>query len=87
MSTHPVVPAAGEVTVYSTSWCPYCSLLTSSLVAEGVQFTIVDLDEDPEAAAYVERVNGGNRVVPTVVFPDATTATNPAIDDVRLRLY
>lgn len=87
MSMHPVVPARGEVTVYSTSWCPYCSLLASSLTAERVPFSVIDVDADEAAAQFVERVNRGDRVVPTVVFPDGTSATNPGVDDVRLRLY
>lgn len=87
MSMHPVVPARGQVTVYSTSWCPYCSLLTSGLMDQGVPFSVIDVDADEAAAHYVERVNRGNRVVPTVVFPDGTSATNPGLDDVRLRLY
>ena len=36
--------------------------------------------------AGVERVNGGNRTVPTVVFPDGSAATNPSLAEVRSRL-
>ncbi|GAB48415.1 glutaredoxin domain-containing protein [Mobilicoccus pelagius] len=89
MSTHPVAPEPGSVTVYATSWCPYCSRLLADLEAEPVPHTVVDVDTAPdadEASAAVERINGGNRVVPTVVFPDGTTATNPSLDDVLLRL-
>lgn len=87
--THPLVPAPGTVTVYVTSWCPYCSILLRDLRAEPIPHTIVDVENGPDAAsaaAAVERINGGNRVVPTVVFPDGTTATNPGIDDVLLRV-
>jgi mycoredoxin len=31
-------------------------------------------------------VNGGNRTVPTVVFPDGTAVTNPTLRDVKERL-
>ncbi len=34
----------------------------------------------------MEQVNGGNRTVPTVVFPDGTAATNPSLLDVKARL-
>lgn len=86
MSSHPVVPDAGRVTVYATSWCPYCSMLRSGLAAADVPFTEIDVDADRDAAQFVMSVNGGNRVVPTVVFPDATTATNPEAEQVRRRL-
>jgi len=88
-NAHPVVPEAGSVTVYSTSWCPYCSLLLTDLRDEGIPATVIDVETAPDAAeatAVVERINGGNRVVPTVVFPDGTTATNPGLDDVLLRI-
>lgn len=88
-TTHPVTPAAGSVTVYATSWCPYCSLLLTSLQREEIPFTVIDVEKDDDAdaaSAAVERINGGNRVVPTVVFPDGTTATNPDVEHVRLRL-
>ncbi|WP_052465864.1 glutaredoxin domain-containing protein [Mobilicoccus massiliensis] len=89
MAAHPLVPPPGAVTVYATSWCPYCSLLRRSLEDEGVPFELVDVEQSPDAsaaAAAVEKINGGNRVVPTVVFPDGTTATNPGLDDVLLRI-
>ena len=41
---------------------------------------------DPEAAAWVESVNGGNRVVPTVRYSDGTHATNPEASVVRAKL-
>jgi mycoredoxin len=31
-------------------------------------------------------VNGGNRTVPTVVFPDGTALTNPTVRDVQAKL-
>ena len=39
-----------------------------------------------EAAAFVESVNGGNRVVPTALYSDGTTATNPPASQVRAKL-
>lgn len=40
-------------------------------------YTNIDVDHDAEAAAWVESVNDGNRVVPTVLYSDGTYATNP----------
>jgi mycoredoxin len=31
-------------------------------------------------------VNGGNRTVPTVVFPDGSALTNPSIAEVKAQL-
>lgn len=71
------------ITMYSTTWCGYCRRLKSQLERENIAFTVVDIDNDPQAATFVEGVNGGNRTVPTVRFPDGTALTNPSIKDVK----
>ena len=40
------------------------------LNADGIEFTEIDLEQSPDAAAIVERVNNGNQTVPTLVFSD-----------------
>jgi mycoredoxin len=77
---------SNRVTMYSTPWCGYCRRLKVQLDREGIRYDEIDVDRDPAAAGFVTSVNGGNRTVPTVVFPDGTTATNPSLDDVRQRL-
>ena len=44
------------------------------------------MEQVPDAAAFVESVNGGSRTVPTLVFPDGSAATNPSLAEVRARL-
>ena len=46
----------------------------------------IDIEHDPEAAAFVESVNGGNQTVPTVVFADGTAMTNPTAKQVKEKL-
>ncbi|MFE5311041.1 mycoredoxin [Isoptericola sp. NPDC056573] len=82
----PQLPAPGTVTMYSTAWCGYCRRLRTQLDSEGIGYTVIDIEEQPGTAAFVEQVNGGNQTVPTVVFPDGTAATNPSLLDVKARL-
>lgn len=86
MSDVTTAPAAGTVTMYSTTWCGYCRRLKSQMDAAGVPYTEVNVEEHPEAAAWVEQVNGGNRTVPTLLFPDGSAATNPSLAEVQKRL-
>ncbi|UFU08427.1 mycoredoxin [Ruania halotolerans] len=72
--------------MYSTTWCGYCRRLKGQLDGAGIPFTEVNIEEVPDAAAFVEQVNGGNQTVPTVVFPDGSAATNPSLAQVRERL-
>lgn len=78
-----VLPEPGSIVMYSTTWCGYCRRLKTQLDSAGIAYTVIDIEEQPETAAYVESVNGGNQVVPTVVFPDGTAATNPSLAQVK----
>lgn len=80
------VPADGTITMFSTTWCGYCSRLKSQLDKAGIGYTEVNIEEVPGTAEYVASVNGGNQTVPTVVYPDGTTATNPSLLAVKAAL-
>jgi mycoredoxin len=86
MFTAPTLPSAGTVTMFSTPWCGYCRGLKGALDRAGIVYSEVDIERHQGAADYVMSVNGGNQTVPTVVFPDGTTATNPSLAQIRLRL-
>lgn len=74
------------LTMYTTSWCGYCVRLKSQLERFEVPFSEVNIEEDPDAAAFVGSVNGGNHIVPTVLLPDGTAMTNPSIHQVLAAL-
>ena len=75
-----------ELTIYSTTWCGYCHRLMSQLDREGIAYTSINIEQDPEAAAFVEGVNGGNQTVPTVKFPNGNVLTNPSAAQVKAEL-
>lgn len=74
------------LTLYTTSWCPFCSRLKSGLDRNDVDYTEIDIEADPDAAEFVGSVNGGNHVVPTALYADGSTATNPAVGEVMSKL-
>lgn len=55
------------VTVYSTPTCAYCKVEKQWLTSKGIQYTSVDIEEDKEAAKYVEDVTGRMAVPVTIV--------------------
>jgi mycoredoxin len=75
-----------SVTMYSTPWCGYCHRLKGQLEREGVQFEVVDIEQDPAAAEVVMRINNGNQTVPTLVYADGTAHTNPPAKHVLAKL-
>lgn len=82
----PVVNPVGQLTIYSVSWCGFCRNLKRQLASAGIEVCEVDIERDSAAADYVMAVNGGNQVVPTVLFPDGTALVNPSAAQVRARL-
>jgi mycoredoxin len=77
---------AQPLTMYTTTWCAFCRRLKSQLAADGIEMAEVNIEEEPGAAEYVMSVNGGNQTVPTLVFPDGSTMTNPSAAEVKQRL-
>ena len=75
-----------EIVMYSTTWCGYCRQLKRQLVEQGIVFSEVNIEQTPGAAEFVMSVNGGNQTVPTVLFPDGSTLTNPSLSQVRAQL-
>jgi len=73
-------------TMYTTPWCGYCHRLKSQLEREGIEFDIVDIEQDPEAVEIVASANNGNHTVPTLVYADGTAQTNPSLIQVKDKL-
>lgn len=82
----PISTSTSSFTMYSTPWCGYCKRLKSQLDREGIVFDVVDIEQQPEAAAIVESANNGNQTVPTLVFADGTAQTNPSVAQVKAKL-
>lgn len=73
-------------TMFTTPWCGYCRRLKSQLAREGVEIIEVDIERDPAAAEFVMTVNDGFQTVPTVLFADGSTLTNPSVHAIRQRM-
>lgn len=73
-------------TMYTTPWCGYCHRLKSQLDREGISFELVDIEQDPAAAEIVMEANHGNQTVPTLVYSDGTSMTNPSVAQVKEKL-
>ncbi|MEU7565684.1 mycoredoxin [Streptomyces fradiae] len=81
----------GTVTMYSTTWCGYCRRLKSQMDREGITYSEINIEQDPESAAFVEKVNNGNQTVPTVLITpngggEDVVMTNPSLMQVRQAL-
>ncbi|AKG53273.1 putative glutaredoxin-like protein [Dehalogenimonas sp. WBC-2] len=66
------------ITVYGTAWCPDCLRAKRVFESHGINFKWIDLAQDTAAVTYVEKINKGNRSVPTIVFPDGSIMVEPS---------
>lgn len=72
--------------MFTTTWCGYCSRLKTQLDRVGVAYREVNVEEVDGTSELVMSLNGGNRTVPTVLFPDGSSATNPSLAQVQAKL-
>lgn len=75
-----------QIIVYSTVWCPDCKRAKKFFGEQRVPYVNVDIEQDPDALAYVEKVNNGMRIIPTIVFPDGSTLVEPSNAELARKL-
>ena len=66
------------ITVYGSTWCPDCKQAKKFFGEHRVQYENVDIDENVEGVPFVEKLNNGARVIPTIIFPDGQVLVEPS---------
>jgi len=67
-----------QIVIYSTVWCPDCKRVKKFFGEQRVPYISIDIEQDAEAMAFVEKVNHGKRIIPTIVCPDGTIMVEPS---------
>jgi glutaredoxin-like protein len=78
-------PVRVPVEVYWRPGCPFCASLRTRLKLARIRTRQVNIWDDPEAAARVRSVAGGNETVPTVFVGDVALV-NPTVKDIKRAL-
>ena len=74
------------MTVYGAPWCPDCKRAKQFLGEQRLPYDWVDIDLDEEGRAYVQRVNDGKQIIPTIVFEDGSILVEPTNSELALKL-
>ncbi len=74
------------IVVYGTTWCPDCMRAKRILDQNQIRYKWIDIAQDSQAAAYVQKANGGMRRVPTIVFPDGSMLVEPSNAELARKL-
>ncbi len=67
-----------EITVYGAHWCPDCRRSKQFLGEHQIPYNWVDIEQDPEAEAFVIEKNNGKRIIPTIIFADGSFLVEPS---------
>jgi glutaredoxin 3 len=54
------------ITIYTKSWCPYCSAAKKLLKQKGADFIEIDIEAKPDRRAEMIDKAGGRRTVPQI---------------------
>ena len=74
------------IILYGHEACPMMPPVWGMLKQCKVNFEYVNIRTDHEARQRVREINHGNESVPTLVFPDGTTLTEPPASELRKKL-
>ena len=75
-----------KLIVYGTKWCGDCHRSRRFLDRHVVPYEWVDVEDNPAATDRVLTINKGRRSVPTIIFPDGSTLTEPSNSELAAKL-
>lgn len=67
-----------KILLYATTWCYQSRNTRAFLDRHQVDYEFIDIDKDQAGEEFVLKTNYGYRSVPTLLFPDGTTLTEPS---------
>ena len=78
--------AVSKIVMYGADWCGDCQRSKQYFADHSVEYTYIDLVQQPEQYEEVTRRNGGAKSIPVIVFADGTQLTEPSNDQLREKL-
>lgn len=74
------------IKLYGTSWCGGTRRARRMLDDNKIPYRWIDIDQDKEAQAFVEKTNKGFRSVPTILFTDGSLLVEPSDEQLAEKL-
>ena len=72
--------------MYGAAWCGDCRRSKAFLDGKAVEYNYIDVEADESASDKVIEINGGQRSIPVILFPDGTHMTEPSDKDLEAKL-
>ncbi len=75
-----------KIVLYATAWCYMSRTTRAFLDRNQIAYDYVDIDKDKAGEEFVMKTNRGYRSVPTLLFPDGSTLTEPSQSELADKL-
>jgi len=75
-----------NIKLYGTNWCSDCKLSKKFLGEQRVHYEFINIEEDMEGQAFVQKVQNGGLTIPTIVFEDGSILVEPSNAEVAAKL-
>ena len=75
-----------KIVVYGAYWCPDCRRSKRFLSEHQIDYDWVDIEQDIDAQSYVEKMNNGKRIIPTIEFQDGSFLVEPSNAELAKKL-
>ncbi|MGH2479312.1 MAG: FAD-dependent oxidoreductase, partial [Ktedonobacteraceae bacterium] len=75
-----------DIKLYGTNWCSDCKRSKKFLGEQRVQYEYINIEEDLDGQAYVQRVQNGGMSIPTIVFGDGSWLIEPTNAELAVKL-
>jgi mycoredoxin len=75
-----------QITMYSTQHCSDCLRAKAFFEANHIPFERILIEDNPEAAELVMKMNRGFKSVPTIIFPDGSVLVEPSWQELKEKI-
>ncbi len=79
------IPAT-NIKLYGTNWCSDCKRSKKFLGEQRIHYEFINVEEDVEGQAYVQKVQNGGLSIPTIVFNDGSMLIEPSNAELAAKL-
>ncbi|MEO8954345.1 MAG: FAD-dependent oxidoreductase [Ktedonobacteraceae bacterium] len=75
-----------NIKLYGTNWCSDCKRSKKFLGEQRIRYEFINIEEDQEGQAFVQKVQNGGLSIPTIVFDDGSWLVEPSNADLATKL-
>jgi thioredoxin reductase (NADPH) len=74
------------IKLYGTNWCSDCKRSKKFLGEQRIHYEFINIEEDMEGQAFVQKAQHGGLTIPTIVFEDGSILIEPSNAEVAAKL-